>query len=190
MVQSIFSQNITITEQGASSLCHSLPPSATAHITGAAADYTFSCDGTAPPPTPSSSLVLPQHQPSTFTTQGSQLILCSGFCSSFMLFPLFFPVFPPLSWRRVPSLFFSLNVHPLRVFAKQLLPVSKQSVCAASYSVMSSASISDNPLVFIRQPSSVSLPMVIYMICVAAGHLLRNTVTSGVITHKSRVLCK
>lgn len=60
MVLSIFSQNITLTEQGASSLCASLPPSATAHMTeAAAADYTFSSDGTAPPPTPFSSLLFP-----------------------------------------------------------------------------------------------------------------------------------
>lgn len=63
MVLSIFSQNITLREQGASSLRLPLPPSATAHMTeAAAADYTFSCDGTAPPPIPSSSL-LSQYQP-------------------------------------------------------------------------------------------------------------------------------
>lgn len=74
MVVSIFSQNITVTQQGASSLCHSLPPSAIAHITAAAADYTFGCDGTAPPPTLSSSLLFPQHQPATFPTQSADFI--------------------------------------------------------------------------------------------------------------------
>lgn len=51
VVLSIFTQNITLTEQGASSLCLPLPPFAVAHMTeAAAADYTFSCDGTAPLP--------------------------------------------------------------------------------------------------------------------------------------------
>lgn len=75
MVLSIFSQNITLTEQGASSLCLSLPPFAIAHMTeAAAADYTFSCDGTAPPPTPSSALLFPERQPVQNTGQSADFI--------------------------------------------------------------------------------------------------------------------
>lgn len=124
-VLSIFSQNITLTEQGASSLCLPLLPFGTAHMTeAAAADYTFSCDGTAP---------LPLHPPlslslsiNLFKTQGSQLILSFGFSSSFILFLLFPPsaVFSLLSRCAVlfPFLLLQCSIH---LFAKQLLPVSK-----------------------------------------------------------------
>lgn len=112
----------------------SLP--ATAHMTEAAvADYTFSCDGNATPPTPFSfSLSV-----NLFPTQSSQLTLSGGLSSSFMMFCLFSPgsPFPLLLCCNVPSPFCSLNVQCLLLFAKQLLPVSKHSVHAASYSVTS-----------------------------------------------------
>lgn len=118
MVLSIFRQNITLTEQGASSLCASLPPFATAHMTeAAAADYTFSSDGTAPP--------LPLLSPLSFSlsinlfeTQGSQLISSVVLSSSSTLFPLFFPA---LNFLCLPGIqfppFFSL---PERTIAQSL----------------------------------------------------------------------
>lgn len=81
----------------------SLPPSATAHMTeAAAADYTFSCDGTTLPPTlffsPFSFSI------NLFKAGVSQLILSTGFCLSFQLSSSFpSSIFPLLSWH--PSLF-------------------------------------------------------------------------------------
>lgn len=128
-VLSIFSQNITLTEQGASSLCLPLLPFGTAHMTeAAAADYTFSCDGTAP---------LPLHPPlslslsiNLFKTQGSQLILSSGFSSSFILFLLFPPPLYFLCFHGVPSssLFCSYNVQSISLLSNCCLSPSTECV--------------------------------------------------------------
>lgn len=107
MALSIFSQNITLTEQGASSLCLPLPPSAIAHMTeAAAADYTFSSDGTAPP----SHSFLPTPFPLASTCLKHKAVSCFYplVSAPHLRRRLFFSLLlwiSSLPWRTVPSLF-------------------------------------------------------------------------------------
>lgn len=128
MALSIFSQNITLTEQGASSLCLPLPPSAIAHMTeAAAADYTFSSDGTAPP----SHSFLPTPFPLASTCSKHKAVSCfyplvsaPHLCRRLFFFPPALDFLASLAYSSLPFFASSLIVHSLHLFAKQLLPVS------------------------------------------------------------------
>ena len=151
MILSIFSQNITLTEQGASSLWLALPPSAIAHMTeAAAADYTFSSDGTA---SPSHCLLLPPF-PLASTCSKHRAVswfYLLGFSSSFMLFPLFFPALYFLCFpSAVPSLFFLFTpwIYTLSLSLLSNCCLSPSSQCVLPPTVYCHpACISTNPLV-------------------------------------------
>lgn len=80
-------------------VCVSLPPSAVAHMTeAAAADYRFSCGGRAP--SHSFLLSFSLHNINLFKAQGCQLMIFSGSSSLFQLF--FSCILPFLPYRSLP----------------------------------------------------------------------------------------